>query len=68
MFHVEPWRADAYADPWRARPCPSVMALALRYRRSPEGRFGSGLAVPAGCDALPRADAAACELRRKRVP
>ena len=42
--------------------------LAVRYRRSPEGCFESGLVVPEGRGAPPWRDAPACELRRSRVP
>src|SRR2546421_379810 len=42
--------------------------LAVRYRRSPEGCFDSGLVVPEGRGAPPWWGAAACELSRNRVP
>src|SRR5882762_6090972 len=63
--------------PWARAPVASgLVTLAARYRRSPEGRFESGLVLPDGRDAgvpwrgvlPPWLDAAACELRRNRVP
>src|SRR5580704_13614183 len=45
------------------------MTLAARYRWSPGSSFDSGLLVPDGRAAVPPwLEAAACELRRNRVP
>lgn len=45
-----------------------LMTLRARYRRSPEGCFESGLAVPDGHGVPSWLEAAACEPRRNRVP
>ena len=44
------------------------MTLRARYRRSPEGCFESGVAVPDGRGVRSWLEAAACEPRRNRVP
>jgi hypothetical protein len=45
-----------------------LVTLAARYRRSLEGCFESGLAVPDGRGAPPWLDGVVCELKRNRVP